>query len=134
MSIATIANAWFYKCKELEMDQAIFLRVANKGEQTELSNALEAERNLLAKLDPILASQLFVNKTLMAGKQYVVVERKYRSPFTGFLKDETGKMEKISVDPERHRMIRLMIKDGKERDEVEETLNGLTDEEIDMFY
>ena len=27
-----------------------------------------------------------------------------------------------------------MIKDGKDRDEVEDTLNGLTDEEVSEFY
>lgn len=132
--MSQIAKVWFAECKKLEMDQAIYLRVADKSEQIDLANALEKEREDYAKLDPIHASQLFINKVLKAMKQYVVVERKYRTPFTAFFKDTDGTMSKISVDPERHRMIRLAIKDGLSREEVEEALNGLTDEEVGEFY
>ena len=132
--MSSIAKIWFEECKKLEMNQAIFLRVANKPEQIELANALEREREIYSSLDPVHASQLFVNKVLKAMKQYVVIERKYRTPFTAFFQNEEGVLSKISVDPERHRMIRLMVKDGKERKEIEDTLNGLTDEEVGEFY
>ena len=132
--MSQIASTWFAEARKLEMDQAIFLRVANKTEQTDLAVSLEKEREDFAALDPVHASQLFINKVLKAMKQYVVVERKYRTPFTAFFKDTDGTMSKISVDPERHRMIRLAIKDGLSREEVEEALNGLTDEETENFY
>jgi len=67
-------------------------------------------------------------------KQYVVVERKYRSPFTGFFKSASGEMSKLTIDPERRRQLTLMIQDKKSRDEIEEALNGLTDEEVGEFY
>ena len=132
--MSAIAKVWFEKSKELEMDQAIFLRVANKSEQTELANALEKEREEFSKIDAVHASQLFINKTLMAMKQYVVIERKFRTPYTAFLKDEKGSMSKITIDPERSRIIRLMIKDGKSREEVEDILNGITEEEERLYY
>ena len=94
MSLATIASAWFYKCKDLEIGEAVLLRVADKKEQTALANAFEEERSALAEADPVLASQLFISKTLIRRKQYVVVERKYRTPFTAFLRTTEGELEK----------------------------------------
>lgn len=132
--MSVIANVWFEKCKKLEMNQSILLRVANKSEQIELANALEKEREEFSKLDPVHASQLFVSKTLMNAKQYVVIERMYRTPYTAFFKDENEILHKISVDPERHRMVKLMIKDGLPRSEIEDLLNGLTEDEVDQFY
>lgn len=132
--MSVLANAWFHECKKLKMNQAIFLRVANKAEQIELANDLEKERKDFAQIDLVHASQLFINKVLRNAKQYVVVERRYRTPLTAFLKDENEVLHKISIDPERHRMIRFMLKDGKSRDEVEELMNGLTEEEIKSFY
>ena len=80
------------------------------------------------------ASQLFINKVLRNMKQYTVIERKYRSPFVGFFKDTFGTLTKIVVDPDRQRQLNLMIKDKKSREEIEEALNGLTDEEVMEFY
>lgn len=132
--MSEIAEVWFEESKKLEVGQAIFLRVADKKEQVALANDLEKERDEFAKLDPVLASQIFINKTIKDMRQYVVLERKYRAPFTAFFRSTEGKFSKVSVDPERKRMIRLMIKDGRPREEVEEVLNGLTDEEIKEFF
>lgn len=132
--MSELSSTWFEKAKKLEVGQAIFLRVANKGEQTSLAYDLEKEREEFACFDPVLASQLFINKTLKDMKQYVVIERKFRTPFTGFFKDAEGNFSKITIDPERKRMIRLMLKDGLPRTEIEEVLNGLTDDEINDFF
>jgi hypothetical protein len=132
--MSTIAKTWFEECKKLEMDCAIFLRVATKTEQIELCNALTKERENYAEFDPVHASQLFINRTLKDRKQYVVVERKFRTPFTAFFKDKDGNMSKIHTDPERRRIIKLMVKDKMTRDEIEDTLNGLTEEEVEEFY
>ena len=132
--MSEIAKVWFSEAKKLEVNQAIFLRVANKSEQINTANALEKEREKFSSLDPIHASQIFINKTLKNMKQYVVIERKYRTPFTAIFKDSEGNMSKLTIDPERKRQIRLMIKDKKPREEIEEALNGLTDNEIKEFY
>ena len=132
--MSEIAEVWFEQAKRLEVGQALFFRVANKKEQIALSNDFEDERELYAKIDPVHASQIFINKTLMDMRQYVVLERKYRTPFTAFFRDTAGGFSKITVDPERKRMIKLMLKDNKTRKELEEALNGLTDEEILEFY
>lgn len=132
--MSEISAVWFEKAKSLEVGQAIFVRVADKKEQTALANEFEEEREIWARIEPVLASQIFINKTLMEMKQYVVLERKYRAPFTAFLRDENGSFSKISVDPERKRMLTLMVRDGKDRHEIEEALNGLTDDEIAEFF
>lgn len=129
-----IARIWFEQAKRLEVNQAIFIRVQNKKEQTQLANELEEEKDEWAVIEPVLASQVFINKTLLERKQYVVLERKYRAIFTAFLRDTDGKFSKLSVDPDRERTLKLMLKDGKSRKEIEEILNGLTDYEIAEFY
>ena len=132
--MSEISSIWFEEGKKLQVGQAIFLRVANKKEQVALANDLEKEREEFAVIDPVHASQIFINKTLKDLKQYVVLERKYRAVFTAFLRDEEGKFSKITVDPERKRMLQLMIKDRKTREEIEEVLIGLTEDEISEFF
>lgn len=132
--MSEISQVWFEEAKKLQVNEAIFVRVADKKEQTKLANEFEDERDKFAFVDPVHASQIFINKVLKDRKQYVVLERKYRAPFTAFFRGEDGMFSKISVDPERKRIIRLMIKDGKKREEIEENLNGLTDSEIDEFF
>jgi hypothetical protein len=129
-----IAQVWFEEAKKLTVGQALFVRVADKKEQTTLANEFEEERRLFAQLEPVHASQIFINKVLKDRRQYVVLERKYRAPFTAFIRDDKGVFSKLTVDPERRRILTLMLKDGKPREEIEETLNGLTDSEIDEFF
>jgi dephospho-CoA kinase len=132
--MSEITKTWFEEAKKLEVGQAIFVRVANKLEQTKLANEFEEERELWSQIEPVIASQIFINKTLLERKQYVVLERKYRAPFTAFFRDKEGKFSTVSIDPERKRMIRLMKKDGKDRKEIEDILNGLTDDELKEFF
>jgi hypothetical protein len=132
--MSEIATTWFEQVKNLEVGQAIFVRVADKKEQTKLALEFEEERELWSSIEPILSSQIFINKTLFERKQYVVLERKYRAVYTAFLRDKEGKFSKISIDPERSRLLRLMVKDKKPRTEIEQTLNGLTDLEIKEFF
>ena len=132
--MSEFTSIWFEKAIKLEMNQALFFRVVNKKEQTALANEFEKEREEFSTLDPVHASQIFITKTLKDRNQYVVVERKFRTPFTAFLRDQEGKFSKISIDPGRNRMLRLMLKERKPREEIEEALNGLTDEEVAEFF
>jgi hypothetical protein len=132
--MSEISYTWFEQAKKLEVGQTLFIRVADKKEQTKLANEFEEERELWAKLEPVLASQIFINKVLMERKQYVTLERKYRAVFTAFLRNDTGTFSKLVIDPERKRILKLMVKDKKSREEIEETLNGLTEEEVNEFF
>jgi hypothetical protein len=129
-----IAQVWFEEAKKLSVGQALFVRVADKKEQTSLANEFEEERKLFSQIEPVHASQIFINKTLKERKQYVVLERKYRAPYTAFLRDVNGSFSKVNIDPERRRILTLMLKDGKDRVEIEEVLNGLTDNEIEEYF
>lgn len=131
--MSEVSEVWFDAAKKLAVGQALFIRVADKKEQTKVANEFEAEREAWAAIEPVLASQIFINKTLLERKQYVVLERKYRAVFTAFLRNEDGKFTKVAVDPDRSRMLKLMVKDKKSREEIETALNGLTDDEIDEF-
>jgi len=132
--MSEISKVWFSEIKKLDVGQALFFRVTNKVEQVQLANAFEAEKELFSSFDPVHASQIFINKTLKNLKQYVTVERKYRSPFVAFLKDTDGSLSKLTIDPERRRQITLMLKDKKSREEIEDAMNGLTDEEIKEYF
>ena len=132
--MSEVSSVWFEEAKKLEVGQAIFLRVADKKEQTALALELEKERANYAVINAVHASQLFINKVLKDTKQYVTIERKYRAVFTAFLRDENGAFSKLTVDPERSRMLRLMVKDKKSREEIESTLNGLTEEEVKEYF
>jgi len=132
--MSEVSQVWFDEAKKLAVGEAIFVRVANKKEQTSLANEFENERDLYAALDPVHASQIFINKILKDAKQYITLERKYRAVFTAFMRDTEGKFSKLTVDPERARMIKLMRKDKKTREEMEEALNGLTDLEIEELF
>lgn len=132
--MSEISLTWFEEAKKLNVGQAIFIRVANKKEQTKLANEFEEDKEEWSRIEPILASQIFVAKTLMDRKLYVVLERKFRTIFTAFFKDVDGKFSKLSIDPERKRIIQLMLKDEKCRDEIEAVLNGLTEEERKEFF
>lgn len=132
--MSEIAQVWFDQAKKLEVGQAIFVRVANKKEQIALANSFEEERKHFAQADSVRASQIFITKTLKDMRQYVVLERKYRAPFTAFFRDTTGDFSKVSIDPERSRMLRLMLKDKKSKQVIEEALNGLTEEELIEFF
>lgn len=132
--MSEVTKVWFDQAKKLEVGQALFIRVADKKEQTRIANEFEEEREAFAELNPIHASQIFINKTLLERKQYVVLERKYRAPFTAFLRDKDGTFSKVSIDPERKRMITLMLRDKKSREEIETILNGLTEDEINDFF
>ena len=132
--MSEISQVWFDEAKKLAVGEALFVRAANKKEQTSLANDFENERELYAQLDPVHASQIFINKTLKDMRQYVTLERKYRAVFTAFIRDSEGKFSKLTVDPERARMLKLMVKDKKSREEMEEALNGLTDAEIKELF
>ena len=129
-----IAQVWFEEAKKLTVGQALFVRVVDKKEQTILANEFEEERKLFSQIEPVHASQIFINKVLKDRRQYVVLERKYRAPFTAFKRDDKGQFSKLTIDPERRRILTLMTKDGKTREEAEEVLNGLTDSEINEFF
>ena len=132
--MSEITKVWFEQAVRLQVNEAIFVRVADKKEQTALANEFEKEREIYSELDPVHASQIFINKTLMDRKQYVVLERKFRTPFTAFFRDSQGKFSSVTIDPERKRFIKVMITDGRDRTEIESTLNGLTDEEREEFF
>jgi len=132
--VSEITKVWFEQAVRLQVNEAIFVRVADKKEQTALANEFEKEREIYSELDPVHASQIFINKTLMDRKQYVVLERKFRTPFTAFFRDSQGKFSSVTIDPERKRIIKVMIADGRDRTEIESTLNGLTDEEREEFF
>jgi hypothetical protein len=132
--MSDLSYAWFEQAMKLDIGEAIYIRVENKKEQTIVARELEESREHFSKFDPITASQLFVNRVLKSAKMYVVIERKFRAPFTAIFRAKDGSFSTISIDPERKKQIIAMLKDGYPKEELETALNGLTEEEIEMFF
>jgi hypothetical protein len=132
--MSELAEFWFAKATKLEIGQAIYIRCANKQEQAALAAEFEELKDKYYPVDSKVAAQLFVYKKLKERKQYVTIERRYRAPFTGFLQDVDGSFSKVTIDPDRYRIIKLMLVDGYSREEIESTLEGLTEEEVDEFF
>ncbi|MFA6977101.1 MAG: hypothetical protein WC194_10340 [Mesotoga sp.] len=129
-----LATVWFEESKTLDVGEALFFRVANKKEQVDLASDFEKLKEEYAAIDPERAGQLFVNKILKDLKQYVTIERKYRAVFTAFKRDKEGNFTKFTIDPDRRRLLKVMIADGKSREEIEDHLNGLTEQEAEEFF
>ncbi|MCC7570659.1 hypothetical protein KO465_04885 [Candidatus Micrarchaeota archaeon] len=132
--MSEFTKAWFEEAKNLSYEEALYIRVANKKEQTSVMNDFIKEKEEYEAVDPELAGQLFINRSTKDMKFYVVIERKYRTVFSAFKRDATGNFTKISIEPERRRMIMLMLSDDKTRKEIEEILGELTEQEVQEFF
>ncbi len=62
--MSEIARVWFSEARRLQVGEQLLLRVGDKKEQTALALALEKERATYSQLDPVHASQIFINKVL----------------------------------------------------------------------
>lgn len=132
--MSEITETWFEEAKRLPVGEAIYIRAVDRKEQIALTNEFEKERDKFSEVDSVRASQIFINRVTRDLKLYIVLERKYRAPFTAFHKSSDGKFSKISVDPERKRILSLMLKEKREFKEIEDTLNGLTEEELRELF
>ena len=132
--MSQIVQSLFDEAKNLAVGEAIFIRCMDKKEQTSLASEFEAEKASYAALEPVHASQIIIKQVLKELKQYVVIERVYRAPFVAFHRDKEGLYSKLTIDPERKRILQLMLKDGFGREEIEDTLGGLTEEEIRVYF
>jgi hypothetical protein len=132
--MSTLAESWFAESVKLEIGQSLMVQVLSKKEQTQFANEMEEEKTGYAMIEPVHASQLNIFKTRKDSRFWVVVQRKDRATFKGLIKDIDGTYREISIDPERRRMITLMLKDGYKKTQIENTLEGLTEDEDKEFF
>ncbi len=129
-----LSESWFEEAKRLEMDQCLLIQVSDKKEQTAFLNEMKEERAKFAQVEPQIALQFGISPVRKDGRYWVVVSRKRRAPLKGLVKLQDGSYKEVEIDPQRRRMLTLMIKDGIPREEIEELLSGLTDAEEAEFF
>lgn len=132
--MSSMSEAWFAEATRLEIGQSLLIQVLNKKEGRDLIKELNDERTGFSITQPIHASQLAMSVNRKDNRFWVVVSRKARAPLKGVIKEPDGSFREIVIDPERRRIITLMIKDGLSKEEMEETLDGLTEEEEREFF
>jgi hypothetical protein len=129
-----MSESWFAEAVKLEIGQSLMIQVLSKKEQTAFANELEEEKTGYAMVEPIHASQLNIFKTRKDSRFWVVVQRKERATLKGLIKDFDGAYREVVIDPQRRRMITLMLKDGYKKEQIEDNLEGLTDAEEKEFF
>lgn len=132
--MSELSEAWFEEAKRLEYDHSLMIQVSNKKEQRAFSNELEESRQAFALANAVLAAQFVISGVRRDGRFWVVVTKKQRAPLKGLIRKPDGKYEEVQIDPQRRRMLTLMIKDGLPRSEIEDLLGGITEEEEQNFF
>jgi len=132
--MSELSETWFEEAKKLEIGQSIMIQVMDKPERTAFVNELKEERARFAQIEPTLALQLVINGVRKDGRFWVVVERKARAPLKGIMRNPDGSYQEIEIDPQRRRMLNLMLKDGLSREEIEDCLGGLTEDEEKEYF
>jgi hypothetical protein len=129
-----MSESWFAEAVKLEIGQSLMIQVLSKKEQTAFANELEEEKVGYAMAETIHASQLNIFKTRKDSRFWVVVQRKDRATLKGLIKDVDGTYQEVVIDPQRRRMITLMLKDGYKKEQIEDNLEGLTEAEEKEFF
>jgi len=132
--MSELSTAWFEEAKRLEFDQSLMVQVLDKKEQKAFVKEMEEERRAYSFADPVHASEFVVFGTRRDGRFWVVVSRKQRAPLRGLVRNPDGSYEEVQIDPQRRRMLSLMVKDELPRAEIEEILGVLTEEEERIFF
>ena len=132
--MSELTEAWFEEAKKLKPDEKLYLQVMSKIDQTELARNMLEERENYSQVDPVHAAQITVSKVRKDGRFWVVLQKKLRAPVVGLIKGTDGKYNEVKIDPMRRRMLNLMLKDCLSRKEIEENLDGLTEEELEEFF
>ena len=123
---------WLEELYALDAEVELFLAASGKKDQTA---KIKAFRELLAKLDrydPILAASVLVKPAHRDRRHWVSLIRTTDDPLVGYTKEKDGTITQVGVkvDPERSRIVALMIGDGFSLDEMNAALPyPLTQEE-----
>ncbi len=135
MSIREIIIKWLQKASEMEPNERMLFPADTRRDQKEKCKLFLQELKILAKIDPIGASQLQVTTKFEDHRLWVVVKKIAFSPLIAFKKDKDGIVERVIIDDDSDKMRRLalMKSDGYSLDEIIEVEGELSGEEKDFI-
>jgi len=127
---------WLQKAnEELETGEQMLFPADTKQDQKEKKKLFLRELRILAKVDPVAASQMRIVGKFEDHRFWIVVERVAFSPFIAFKKGKSGTVERVTMedDSEKLRRLSLMREDGYTLEDIEEMEGGLTEEDREFL-
>lgn len=131
-----IANQWLQSVSEgLSSGEELLLPAKSKQDVREKQRLFLSELRVLAKVDPIAASELQLATRFKDHRFWLVIKKVSFSPLIAFKKGRDGEVERILMDDssERRRRLLLMKKDGFTLRQIEEMAGELSQEELELL-
>ena len=135
VDLREIITRWLQKAsEETETGGQMLFPADTKQDQKDKKRLFLKELKVLAKVDPVAASQLRITGRFEDHRFWVVVEKVAFSPFIAFKKDKDGNVERVVMkdDSEKLRRLTLMKEDGYSIKDIKE-MEDLTKEEIEFL-
>lgn len=136
MDSRRIIARWLQKAiSELKTGEQMLFPADSRQDQIDKKIIFLRELRMLAKVDPISASQLQLTKRFEDHRFWIVLKRIAFSPFIAFKKDKTGTVVRVIMedDSEKLRRLTLMKEDGYSLEDIEEMEGGLTEGEKEFL-
>jgi dephospho-CoA kinase len=122
--------------QELETGEKISIPVPTKPDATNFVRELKEAREAYSQIDFDGTARLKIYKDLKEKKYWAVITKIAENTSVGIKEDKEGKFHKVFVvdTEDRLRKIRLMIMDGKTKEEILELVDWeLSQEEEEMI-
>ena len=136
MDTGEITIKWLQKAsEEMEAGETMLFPADTRQDQLDKKRLFLRELKILAKVDPVAASQLQVVPKFEDHRFWVVVRKIAFSPFIAFKQDKSGNVTRVTMkdDSEKLRRLRLMKDDGYTIRAIEEIEGELSDKEKEFL-
>lgn len=130
-----LAYSWVEQAILLNIDEEIYIPVSNKGEQKSLCREINKAIKQYSIVDRAMASRIEAISTFKDGQLWIKLSLKKTSPLVGFKKLKDGSIKRVTLPEEedRIRKIKLMIQDGKDKEEILSSIYVSKEEERRFF-
>ncbi len=136
MNVQEITVRWLQKAsEEIELGESMLFPADTRQDQKEKKRLFLRELKILAKVDPVAASQLQITTKFEDHRFWIVVKKIAFSPLIAFKKGKNGNVERVVLkdDSEKLRRLSLMKSDGYSIKDIKEVEGDLTEEEMEFL-
>ena len=136
MDTQEIIIRWLQKASnELETGEQMLFPADSRQDQKDKKKLFVKELKVLAKIDPVTASQFQIVSRFEDSRFWIVLKRIAFSPFIAFKKDKNGKVERVIMDDDSDKMRRLtlMKEDNYSLEDIERIEGKLSEGEKEFL-
>ena len=136
MDTQEITIRWLQKAsEEMEAGERMLFPADTRQDQLDKKRLFIRELKILAKVDPVAASQLQIISKFEDHRFWVVVKKIAFSSSIAFKQDKSGNVTRVTMkdDSEKLRRLRLMKDDGYTIEDIEKVEGKLSDKEIEFL-